>query len=688
MTVFVRGNYSPSTVLLHTATAHSVQNAKITVQTWTGGSVYTFSPTLTNDFRFNYTHIRAANVGTFDAIGGGVPITQASDPASYATMFPLSGYGPENSAFVMGLDSASVFIGIIANNVNQQYNVTDSLAKVYGNHQLKFGMDYRRLTPLVAAPQYQSVYTFQSGTAPAFNDPWVKGIPQTYQTNANPEKSALYQNFGFYAQDTWKITQRLTLTYGLRWDINPAPNGTAATPMFALSPIDPANLGATTVRLGQPLYPTQWNALGPRLGFAYHLSRNAKWGTVLRGGYGLFLDTAGDIANALRQAGSGNIVFNSGVTLPATPAQSALAPPLLAPPFALIQNTANPALRLPYTHHVSAGVQQSLGQSQTVTVTYAGAVGRNLLRPEAFPPNVVMPQGYQVVSSTGTSDYHSLQGLFQRRLSHGLQAMAAYTWAHSLDDGSGANANAVPAASLGINDSRGPSDFDIRHSFQSAVSYDLPTPRSNRLVRAVAGGWGSDFIFRARSAPPINLTSSRLFIGAVRPGNAGIRIPVRPNVVSGQPLYVYGDDCIAAYGPSAPAGRRLLPAGSVCPGGKGLNYNAFVDPPNTGGATLSQGSLSRNALRGFGWNQLDFTLRRDFRLTERTHLQFRSDFFNLLNHPAFGPPPGDYGSSATFGVSSQSLNNALGGGGSQGGYNPLYQIGGARSIQLSLKLIF
>jgi hypothetical protein len=167
------------------------------------------------------------------------------------------------------------------------------------------------------------------------------------------------------------------MTYGLRWDINPAPHGTSTTPMYSLSPINPASLASTTVNFGQPLYPTQWDALAPRLGLAYRLSRAPKWGAVLRGGYGLFFDTAGDLGNTLRQAGSGSSVFTSGVTFPATSIQSAPAAPGLAPPYPLISNTANPGLRLPYTYQMNVALQQSLGEQQTVTVTYAGAIGRN-----------------------------------------------------------------------------------------------------------------------------------------------------------------------------------------------------------------------------------------------------------------------------------------------------------------------
>jgi hypothetical protein len=115
-------------------------------------------------------------------------------------------------------------------------------------------------------------------------------------------------------------------------------------------------------------------------------------------------------------------------------------------------------------------------------------------------------------------------------------------------------------------------------------------------------------------------------------------------------------------------------------------------------ATLRQGTLGRNSLRGFSINQLNFGVRRRFRLTERFGAQLRAEFFNVFNHPNFADPAGSLGSvnaagnltfsSATFGVSPSMLNTGLGTGGQTGGFNPLYGVGGPRSIQLSLKLEF
>ncbi len=132
-------------------------------------------------------------------------------------------------------------------------------------------------------------------------------------------------------------------------------------------------------------------------------------------------------------------------------------------------------------------------------------------------------------------------------------------------------------------------------------------------------------------------------------------------------INVTGQDCVATF---------AVP----CPGGKGFNPAAFVPPSGT-----AQGALGRNVLRGFSFFQLDTTVPRQFNLTERLNLQFRADFFNILNHPNFASPDPTL-SDSTFGRSISTFGQGLGGGGADGGFNPLYQSGGARSIQMSLKL--
>jgi hypothetical protein len=146
----------------------------------------------------------------------------------------------------------------------------------------------------------------------------------------------------------------------------------------------------------------------------------------------------------------------------------------------------------------------------------------------------------------------------------------------------------------------------------------------------------------------------------------GVVNTFRPDLVQGVPLYLFN---------------------ASLPGGKRINPAAFLIPPAT-----RQGSLGRNALRGFPMWQLDFAVRRQFHLNERVYLQFRADFFNIFNHPNFGDPGASSSTNALnnaqFGQSTFMLSKSLGNGGLLGGFNPLYQVGGPRSIQFALKLNF
>jgi len=313
---------------------------------------------------------------------------------------------------------------------------------------------------------------------------------------------------------------------------------------------------------------------------------------------------------------------------------------------------------LPRTYEWNAAVEQALGNMDVLTITYLGAGGRKLMRQDLYnAPNPAQFNGeFDYMHNGATSGYNALQAQFRHRFSHGLQLLFSYTWAHAIDDVSSDVyfVNTPPAVS---SRERGSSDYDIRHTFSGAVSYDIPSP-GNGLWRSILGHWSTDSIIYARSATPVNVvTGLDPFATGFLGGAFGV---ARPDVLPGQPFYL---------------------SQSTAPGGKVINAAAFSIPPE------GQGNLGRNALRGFGATQWDITLRRQFRFTERVSLQARGDFFNILNHPNFGSPI-NYLSSPQFGQSTQMLNNYLGSGGQSGGLNPLYQIGGPRSIQLALKLQF
>ncbi|HXT61867.1 MAG TPA: hypothetical protein VN696_02405, partial [Pyrinomonadaceae bacterium] len=433
----------------------------------------------------------------------------------------------------------------------------------------------------------------------------------------------------------------------------------------------------TIAPAGTPLWNTSYTNFAPRFGITYQLFQTPGRETVIRGGGGIFYDLGyGSIVNAFGNAYPYVSTKNLGVvSFPLSATNSA---PSTTPTVTAL-HVFEPDIKLPRTYQWNFSVEQSLGVNQTLTASYVAALGRDLLRQDTIwgtqfggtlNPAVFPPTAQVVVSrNTATSDYHALQAQFQRRLAKGLQALASYSWSHSIDIASNDSFNVnTPAARIDPRTDRGPSDFDVRHAFSSAVTYDIPMLLKNGVGKEIFRGWSIDALFTARSATPVNVTYS-----IVTPGIGGAAT-VRPDLVEGIPLYI--DD------PSAPGGRRFNNTRVTIPGNPNPQIGPFLRP-----TPARQGSLGRNVLRGFPVYQMDLGFRRQFNFNERRNLQFKTEFFNIFNHPNFGDPDGLLASS-TFGFSTAMLGRSLGSGGTLGGFNPLYQIGGPRSIQFSLKLAF
>jgi len=444
----------------------------------------------------------------------------------------------------------------------------------------------------------------------------------------------------------------------LRWDLNPPLKGKdlANQPFTVTGLHNPATIGLAT--RGNPLYQTTYHNVAPRVGLAYQMSDKPKWRTVLRGGFGIFYDLGyGSLGGASYSFPFEALKVIPGASLPLSPASAAPPQFTTGVPVNGTMEVAEPNLKLPRTYEWNIAVEQSLGNRQLLSLTYVGGAGHDLLRvtPLLNPnPNFSF---IDVTSNTASSNYQGLQVKFERKLSRGLQVLSSYTWSHSIDNAStDAYATYLNTPNFIGNPSidRASSDFDIRHAFTSGLTYSLPRPGWNQLARSVLGGWSVDSFVFARSATPVDVVAGLVYTD-------GVALRPRPNVKPGVPVVLYS--------PSYP-------------GGKTFNSAAFSAPP-----TGHQGDFGRNVLRGFGAWQADVAIQRQFALTEKVGLRFRGEFFNIFNHPNFGPPDNVL-TDALFGRSTQTLAGSLGSGGANGGFSPLYQIGGPRSIQLALKLVF
>jgi len=678
LTIFGRYNYSPSELVLRGGPAgadalSSVIPTATTTQTGTIGVTWAISPVAANDFRFNYSSTDASSSSSMDNFGGAVPLATLPLPSSFTTRDAAFDF----TVLSLGNNYLSLGAGAIAHNQQRQINIVDSVSVQKRSHSLKFGIDYRRLSPRVAPLAYSQVNFFldipsaetESGLlgSEIFSD-----LPVTF----------LFRNLGIFAQDTWHIAPRLTMTYGLRWDVDFVPLSISGPELNAVTGFDLSNLSnLALLPAGTPPYHTRWGNIAPRIGIAYQVSQSQRWQTVLRGGFGVFYDLAtsevGNIVNSNLYPLGGSKSVNGpnfgGMSMFPLSFNDA-APPPIEPPNASNAGTLlgfDPNLKLPYTLQWNVAIEQALGTQQTLSVSYIGASGRRLIQTASITfPNPNLDQAV-LAANAGTSDYNALQLQFQRRLSRGLQALASYSWSHSLDTASagsiGSGSNALSALNSNVN--RGPSDFDIRNAFSTGLTYDVPAPKSNAFATAILRGWSTENIVQTRSAPPVDI-----FYSGFGLLSNGFATNVRPDIVAGQPFYLYGPQF---------------------PGGKAFNPAAFTSPPlnPTTGLPVRQGNLPRNALRGFGATQWDFAVHRDFAIHEWLKLQFRAEMFNVLNHPNFGPPLGDLllpsAINPQFGQSAQMLGRSLAGGfvGS-GAFDPLYQLGGPRSIQFGLKLSF
>ena len=648
ITIFGRYSDAPSSGDLRAAGTNqtnynTVAVTKFRTQTLTLGSNQAITPRLTNEFHFNYSRSRAHGFQTLDNFGGGTP-----PPNS--VLFP-PGYTPRDAdcAFYGDFNpyGLSYEVGELGNNVQRQINVTDDVSYMVGTHQVKLGLDYRRLSPKSDVQPYAVQYIFESLTNAIANT-----VPLAYVASRFPDV-LVFSNWSVFAQDTWKATRKLTFTYGLRWEYNAAPSSPNHTLPMTVIGVD--NLASMTLaRPGTPLWKAQKDDFAPRLGVAWQPI--PRW--AFRAGAGIFYDLGysdaanGDSAFPYVQD---RMIFNT--SFPLSAANAAPVPFRTTPPVVYLA-VVNPHHVLPRTYEWNAAVERTLGKSDVLTVTYLGAAGRKLMRQDIYiGPNPNFPGEFDLMSNNGNSSYQALQAQFRHRFAHRLQAQLSYTWAHSIDNVSSDSyfANVSPSYSA-LSRERGSSDYDIRHTFAGAVSYNIPAPGSG-IWKTVFGNWSTDSIVYARTSPPINVvTGADPF-----PATAGFGpfSAQRPNLVPGVPL--------------------RIPDANVAGGWK-INSSAFSIPKG-----VVQGDLGRNALAGFGATQVDLTLRRQFKLRERLSLQARADFFNIFNHPNFGNPV-NYLSSPQFGQSTQMLGTSLGTG-SQGGLSPLFQIGGARSVQFALKLL-
>lgn len=639
--IFGRAAYTPAIITnrdpgdLALADASKGKTKLITL-----GATNIFSSHATNDLRFNLTANDADTAQSMSSFGGATPFSLSEIP----------GFSdPTRDTFIFNFFydiRARMYLAPAATR-QRQINVVDTFSTVFGRHSLRFGVDYRRLITSESRPP---LYEFAYVLAPdqIYSNSMAGVVAQKYTSAMRP----VYENYSIFAQDEWKVTPRLSLSFGLRWDVNPAPHDDAGNDPYGVTTSSPYT--AQVAPKGEKLWQTQYGNFAPRFGFAYQVHQTPGYETVFRVGGGLFYDV-GPITASQGYSGLGSsaTITPSGIAFPLTQAQiDSIPAPNTSTPYTASVYATNPHLSSPYSLQWNVAVEQGFGSNQTLTLTYVGSVGRQLYLPKQYLPYYLgntnfSPSAYLVLTNNGASSgYNALQVAFNRRLTQGLQALASYTWSHSIDD---ATNNASVFTQL-----RGPSDYDIKNNFQLALTYDVPGSYQNAVAAAVLKHWSLVSRVTARSALPIDLIGYES-IGA----GSALQIDYHPDIVPGAPVYIQD---------------------SMVPSGRRINPDAFTTAYSNG--IPVEGNSGRNSVRAYDAVEADIAVQRDFPIHDRFGLLFRMEAFNALNHPIYGAVYNNLAQGSLFGTTSGTLNNQL------GGLNSLYQTGGPRSMQAALKLHF
>jgi hypothetical protein len=663
--------------------------------------IHTLSPRTVNEARVGYNFIRQATFGRNPVKDSDLGIKRAN-----ANAYPGLGritIGPAGTnAVTIGNSGLAVDIQTHESSTT----LVDILSITRGRHNVRTGaevIDYH--VNLTTNNNRRGQITFQS-----FNN-FLLGTANnsTYGDGINT-RILRATDYSFFLQDDWKFSQRLTLNFGLRYELDLPPYETRG----ALSAFDPGlykprmELDSSGNPVGPPVggfvqagnviaqydlpdvpkvgkrvvTSVDPNNLAPRVGFAYSPFDSGR--LVMRGGYGIFYsrpstlyigsDTTMDFPPmyTIRRSPAGATVRLEDPFFP-LPLQDQF--PTFVKGVALAGNTFDRGLRTPYFQQYNAGVQYALGKDLLLEVSYVGTRGLNLLRniainqarlasPEHPIVNAVTGQvittntpanaqvrapyqgvevaGFTQIQSTAQSTYNSLQMSLTKRLSRGLQFLASYTYAKSLDNGSGntdsptgdfADTAGIAGNQLDNRANRGVSNFDRTHRFVLSYLWDLPRPafaEHSLASRLLFSNWQVAGIVTAMSGVPIDIVDGGA--GSLYGLNVGNNTLARPSWAPGATRSTATSNVPAGYffNPFAFV-RPIVLTGQIIP-----SSNGTATASGTGGTDF--GNVGRNVLRGPTQTNVDFSIIKRFPIGEAKDIEFHAELFNLFNHVNLANP--------------------------------------------------
>ncbi|HXB74614.1 MAG TPA: TonB-dependent receptor, partial [Candidatus Acidoferrales bacterium] len=566
-TLFARYNDSPST---NEFGSTEVNRLDLRFQSVTLGLSLRPAASLALDFRANES--QAAAHSTWTGMGDTVPSGCELAPM-ISFLFPNSVSCDNLVRFSIG-GVGQVVTGREGDRKQRQFQMLQSTIWNRGAHGLRFGADYRRITPVRRDATGVLSVIADDITTTDNRDVW-KG--QSPAINASTEVSET----SLWVQDTWRVSKRLTVTPGLRWEFSPAPVPADNKTWF----LDPSTNTLTPAR--QPLWPDSYTNFAPRLGAAWRITKDGR--TVLRAGGGLFYDSSLSIATDLINSGPFSTTqFQSG--------RAGFVSSLLIYGFM-------PDLHLPRLLEWNVTLDHAIGANDVLSVGYVGSAGDRLIRREVGGAGSSPTFVAALTTNNGESNYQGLQAQYRRRVIGGFAALVSYSWSHSMDDDSSDAFLVWAGGGANARRDRASSDFDLRHSLSGALTYTFAGKRTGGA--RFLGGWSVDTVLRARSGFPISVLENDEYQGV------GLANAVRPNLMPDQPVWLPDG--------GAPGGRRINPA-AFYPAGPGIPGGA------QGGVQGGvQGNLGRNSITGFGMSQADVAVRREFRLGEHRSLQVRME---------------------------------------------------------------
>ncbi|MGH9668102.1 MAG: hypothetical protein ACRD9L_27095, partial [Bryobacteraceae bacterium] len=631
--LFFRYQRQWETIVVGSANPTSAISGPAYMSNYDIGFTQTFSPTVVNDMRFGRNFFDTATLNYF-------AVNNQNDAGA---SLGIPGFNGDVVGNNPGIPEFNVtgFTGWGVSGTNwyqddSTWQGTEQLSWNKGNHNLMFGAEFRKLeTGRSATNSSRGNFNFTgqfSGYAPA---DFMLGLPANLQTYAIQVRGLVAQwRDGFFALDNWQVNRKLTINYGLRYELPTVPytvNGYATELNAEQTALVPANPPVPGFKFINP----QHKSWAPRLGFAYRLTDK----TVFRGGGGIYYNPNQTNSQTFLNTNPPFTNYTTFTSLPTTPTLSLSNPTGgVANAPAPVSNVITDNWNLPPArmNQWSFGFERQLWRDAGLEVLYLGShsyhLDRSYYNNTPLPgPGTIQPRRpnqlfgvIRTVQNDEIANYQGLSVILRKHFSHGLQFQANYTWSHTLDVTTDSNGGGAPMNPYAWGLDYGNSNWDVRHRFVASYVWEIPFFRgASHTLRNAFGNWQINGITTLQGGFPINVTYGTDTANTSSGGSN------RPDLVSA-PTADCGDGhltgCIAAA--------------------------AFAIP-----GLYAYGNAGRNLVTGPHLFTTDLSLFKNFQIAETARFELRFEAFNVTNSPEFSNPGSTFGTASFGNITGTSIDN-------------------------------